>query len=110
MARERPRWLPARILKYRRPVEQRIYTRMYGRYENRKGQVKGFSFQVKISPRLRGKVMALHIRHIIGKMLYEHILPTHRKGESFGSFRELYRSQWVRIRKVLDYDVKMKYR
>ena len=97
-----------RLRRYQRGVKRRRYARFYGRFRSVTGKTKGFEYQVKASKRMRGKALAKLIRHTVGKMLYENALPVHRRGESFPTFQTLFRSKWIRIRKVLNYDVNVR--
>jgi len=90
---------------YKRGHKRRRYARFYGRYKTTTGKVKGFEWQVKVSERIRPKALFKLIRHACGKLLHENALPVHRKGETFPNFITLFRSRWVHIRKILNYDV-----
>lgn len=107
--RSRSRLLPS-LLRYRRRMKRRPqYVRLYGRYRTITGKIKGFSLQIKYRKGFNNKLLGRLIRHTIGKMKYERQLPVHIKGQTFGSFLKLFRSPWIKIRAVLDYDVKMIY-
>jgi len=99
-----------RLLRFRRfGIRRRAYARFYGRYKAKTGDVKGFEFQVAVSSALSPKALYKLIAHTCGKMLYENVLPVHKKGQTFPNFQTLFRSLWVEIREVLDYDVNMRY-
>ncbi|MBX5329194.1 MAG: hypothetical protein QHH18_04400 [Candidatus Bathyarchaeota archaeon] len=101
-----------RLRRYRmrhRPKRKRTYARFYGRYRSVTGETRGFEFQVRVSPQLSRKLQYRLITHTVNKMKYEKSLPYHKRRETFASFHELFSVPWVRIRKILDYDVQMDY-
>jgi hypothetical protein len=101
-----------RLQKYRKrhlPRRRRMYARFYGRFTSLTGQIRGFEFQVRISPSLSRKLQYRLITHTCNKIKYEKSLPYHKRRETFSSFHELFSVPWVRIRKLLDYDIQMFY-
>lgn len=95
---------------YRRRLPPRkTYARFYGRFENKKGEIRGYEFQVRVSDRLSNKVISVHIGNIQSKMKYSKVMPYHMRRETFSSFADLLSRPWVRIRGVTDYDVQMDY-
>jgi hypothetical protein len=101
--------LSSRLLRYRRRVKRkRRHVKFYGSCRTATGETRGFGFYVKVSGKLSGKLMYKLITHTCNKLRHERTLPVHRKGESFPSFLTLFRSRWIRIRKLLEYHVKVK--
>jgi len=101
-----------RLYRHRRrhlPRRRRMYARFYGRFRTLTGEVRGFEFQVRVSPRLSRKLMYRLITHTCNKIKYEKTLPYHKRRQTFYSFHELFSVPWVRIRRILDYDVRMDY-
>lgn len=92
-----------------KPSRKRTYARIYGRFENESGQRRGFEFQVRISHSLSRKAQYKLITHTVNKMKYEKLIPVHKRRQTFSSFAELFKSQWIHIRKICDYDVAMDY-
>jgi hypothetical protein len=80
--------------------QEKTYARFYGRYEDMKHRHLGYEYQVRVSDRLSGKAMHKLIATVCTKMKYDHLMPIHRKGQAFSSFRELFRSPWARIRRL----------
>lgn len=101
--------LSPRMLRYRKRLKRRRrWVKFYGRYETTTGKTRSFNFYVKVSGRLSGKLIYRLTTHTCNKLRHERALPVHRKGESFPSFSTLFRSSWIRIRKLLQYDVAVK--
>jgi len=101
-----------RLYRFRKrhlPRRKRRYARFYGRFKSLTGQVKGFEFQVRISDRVSHKLLYRLVTHTCSKIKYEKSLPYHKRRETFSSFHELFSVPWVRIRRLLDYDVRMDY-
>jgi len=101
-----------RLARYRRrhlPRRERTYVRVYGRFMSLTGQIRGFEFQVRVSRGLSRKLVYRLITHTCNKIKYEKSLPYHKRRETFSSFHELFSVPWVRIRRLLDYDVQMFY-
>jgi hypothetical protein len=98
-----------RIRRKHLPRRRRTFVRIYGGFETTTGKRKGFEFQVRVSPSLTGRGIYHHITNTVGKMKYEHLMPHHKRRETFPTFRYLYSVPWIRIRKILDYDVKVDY-
>lgn len=91
------------------PKRRRTFARIYGRFETMTGKYKGFEFQVRVSSNLTGKTLYHKIRNVVGKIKHDHLMPYHKRRETFPTFRSLMSVPWVRIRRVLDYDVKVDY-
>lgn len=105
----RRKGIDRRLLRYRRRAKRkRREVKLYGRYRTTTGKTKGFDFYVKVSRKLSGKLLYKLITHTCNKLRHERTLPVHRKGESFPSFLTLFRSKWIRIRKLLEYNVAVK--
>jgi len=85
------------------------YVRIYARVITFPNKLKGCGYQVKYRKGFNRKVLSKLIAHTVNKMKYEKKMPVHVKGQTFGSFLQLFRSPWIDIRKLLDYDVKMVY-
>jgi len=102
--------LSPRMLRYRKRLKRRKRNvKLYGRYRTTTGKPRGFGFHVKVSGRLSNKLLYRLITHTCNKIRHERALPVHRKGEVFPSFSALFRTRWIRIRKLLQYDVAVKY-
>jgi len=96
-------------LRQARPPEQRDYARFYGNFLNQFGKIKLFSFQLRIDRSKGGKLACFQVRTICGKLLQNQI-PVHKQGQVFRSLGELlFRTQWIRVRKVRNYEVGMSY-
>lgn len=92
--------------RYRRP--QRKYARFYGAYKNMVGETRGFEFQVKVGSKVSNKAAFKLIRHTANRIKNK-TLPFHKRRETFGSFAELFGTKWVRVRKILHYDIHIDY-
>jgi hypothetical protein len=98
-----------RYLRALRPtVRHREYARFYGLYETMDGKRKRFSFGVKISPKLTNRQLYSLIVATCNNLLDKRI-PEHRAGEFFPSFRDLFRTRWIRVRKLLRYQAGVHY-
>lgn len=92
-----------------RPTQQRDYARFYGNYVEKFGKIKRFSFQMRIDLSKSGKLVYLQVKSICGRLLQNQI-PLHKQGQVFHSFRELvFRTPWIKVRKVRNYEVGMSY-
>lgn len=98
-----------RIRRRHLPRRRRTFVRIYGRFETTTGKLKGFEFQVRVARNLTGKAIYYHITNTVGKMKNQHLIPYHKRRETFPTFRSLYATPWIRIRRILDYDVKVDY-
>ena len=98
-----------RIRRRHLPKRRRAWARFYGRFETTTGKRKGFEFQVRLSPNLTGRAKYYHIRRTVDTIKHQHLMPHHKRRETFPTFRALYATPHVRIRRVLDYDIKVDY-
>jgi len=101
-----------RLYRYRKrylPRRRRMFARFYGRFTSLTGQIRGFEFQVRVSPRLSRGLMQRLITHTCNKIKYEKSLPYHKRRETFSSFHELFSVPWVPIRRLEYYDIQMFY-
>jgi hypothetical protein len=96
-----------RLAHFRVRVRKRAgHVRFYGRFINRKGEPRGYEFQVRISDRLSRKALSRLIGHVQRMLKYGRSMPLHKRRETFSSFKELiFQTTWVRIRRIADYDV-----
>lgn len=90
--------------------ERRWFARFYGNCETMTGKLRRFSFSVKISKRLskNRKALAMLMRTTIGKLL-EDTVPEHVQGEVFSNFMSLLGRDWVRVRRVRNYEAGVVY-
>ena len=104
--------LADRLRRYRKkhlPKRKRKYVRIYGRFRSTTGLIKGFEFQVRVSDKLSNKALYKLITYVCGKIKNGKMLPYHKRRETFPSFYVLFHVPWIRIKEILDYDVKMDY-
>jgi hypothetical protein len=106
------RAIPSRLKRMRYGAPYRGDLRVYGLVETLTGKRKRISFQVKVSTALlrnKQKLMQL-IRATVNVIKNQKMIPVHRQGDVFSSFKELFdRTKWVRIRRLLDYKAGMHY-
>jgi hypothetical protein len=105
------RRMPTRVLSYRTlgRAEHRDYARFYGNFTTMVGKLKRFSFQVRADTVRNNKMLYQLIKATCGKILRNQV-PVHTQGQTFSSFGELFRrTPWIRVRKVRNYKVGMKY-
>lgn len=110
--REKFNPVPARLIRMRYGVPYRGDFRFYGLYQTLDGRRKRASFQVMVSPSMlrRRKGLGGLIRATINAIKYQKKMPIHRQGDVFSSFSELlFRTPWVRIRKLLRYKAGVEY-
>ena len=103
--------VPSRLTRMRYGAPNRGDLRVYGLVETLTGKRKRISFQVKVSTALlrnKQKLMQL-IRATVNAIKYQKTIPVHRQGDVFSSFKELFGTKWVRIRRLLDYKAGMHY-
>jgi hypothetical protein len=104
--------VPSRLTRIRYGAPYRGDLRVYGLVETETGKRKRISFQVKVGSALmknKQKLMQL-IRATVNSIKYQKMIPVHRQGDVFSSFKELFdRTKWVRIRRLLDYKAGMHY-
>jgi hypothetical protein len=101
--------LPASLRSLREYISPTVYARFYGNFITITGKLRRFSFQVKLDAGLNGQEMHRIVRAICGRLLLNNI-PKHEPGQVF-SFSELFdRTQWIQVRKVMQYEVGMVYR
>lgn len=86
------------------------YVRIYGNTTLMNGNIVHFGFRVK-----------MHLRRMGGHFYYKQIVATIKRlmnkeiplgalhGHLYHTFKELYESQWMRVRKIRNYEVGVKY-
>jgi hypothetical protein len=109
-SRNRPQFrkVPIYLQAIRPAIRHREYARFYGLYETMDGKRKRFSFGVKISPKLTNRQLYSLIVITCNNLLDKRV-PEHRAGEFFPSFRDLFRTRWIRVRKLLRYQAGVHY-
>ncbi|MGA2768665.1 MAG: hypothetical protein ABSF24_10180 [Candidatus Bathyarchaeia archaeon] len=103
-----PEFKPLPLRRRIKVKTSRRYVRFYGRYRDANGGLRGFEYKVKISEKLwrDRKLLATYIRIVCSKMKEDHQMPVHVKGEAYPDFAVLLGgTDWVRIRRVENYDV-----
>jgi hypothetical protein len=96
MYRIRRRYLPRR---------RRKWVRFYGKFQTKTGKMKAFEFQVRIASNLTGKGVYHHVINTVNTMKYQHLMPIHKRRETFPTFRAMNATPHAKIRRILDYDV-----
>jgi len=94
-----------RIRRRHLPRRRRTFVRFYGKFETKTGKMRGFEFQVRVARNLTGRGIYHHVRNTVDRIKYQHLMPVHKRRETFPTFRSLNATPHVRIRRVLDYDV-----
>jgi len=102
--------VPEHLKRMRIGATHRWFARFYGNYETLTGKLRRFSFQVKVSPKLRQdrRALAFNMRMICSSLL-ERTVPEHVQGETFQSFRDLRLARWLPIRRLRDYEAGIVY-
>jgi len=107
--RKIPRFNPIPVdLRKTRGGRRVDYARFYGNFVTKTGKIKRFSFQVRMPRYLNGKVMHRMISLVCQKIRYFNLVPIHKQGQTF-PFGELMQGNWIRVRKVRDYQAGMIY-
>jgi len=100
--------LPAYLRSLREHIIPIAYARFYGNFVTTTGILRRFSFQVRLDASLSGVEKYRIVRAICGRLLLNNI-PRHEPGQVF-SFSELFDwTQWIQVRKVMQYEVGMAY-
>jgi hypothetical protein len=99
--------LPTRLRRLRL-VTPVTYARFYGKYVTSVGKTKRFSFQVRMDPGTGGFAQYSTVRNICGNLLRNEI-PLHKPGQIFSLAELLHRTKWVRVRRIVEYKVGMRY-
>lgn len=86
----------------------RKFARFYGAFKNKFGETRGFEFQVKVGQRLSNRALYKLIKHTALRIKNK-TLPYHKRRETFSSFGDLYSTRWIRVRKILYYDIHIDY-
>jgi hypothetical protein len=95
-------------LKYRTLGTEKEYARFYGLFETHQKKVRRFSFQVRMDKVRSNRLKYQLVKATCGKILRGQI-PVHKAGEVFETFGEVFRGSWVGVKRVLQYQVGVKY-
>lgn len=101
--------LPAGLLSARKYFAgTKTYARFYGNFITPTGKIRRFSFQVILDSGLSGWEKYDVVRSVCGNLLQNEI-PMHEPGQIFSFHELLHHTEWIRVRKVLQYKVGMTY-
>jgi hypothetical protein len=93
--------LPTNLRQRRTLIES--YGRFYYNYFTNQGRIKRGSFQAKFPQNTSGRNKNRLMRFIVGKLLYEKMVPVLRQGQIVTVGELLQRTSWIRVRRVRNY-------
>ena len=100
--------VPAYLRSLREHISPIAYARFYGNFVTTTGILRRFSFQVILDAGLSGVEKYRIVRAICGRLLQNRI-PRHEPGQIFSSSKLFELTDWVQVRKILQYEVGMVY-
>lgn len=94
--------VPLHLKGLRRTARYRGYARFYAIYESMTGKTKRASWVVRISPSMSNRNLYKLMVSTCNNIL-DNKIPKHFRGQVFESFSELYRTPWIRVRRIKTY-------